>query len=239
MPANFLNLPAELRNEIYMYLLVDREPIDPWNGDGLVPNLLSTNTKILHEARSLLYGDNCFDFTEWRSELISRFLDDIGFVNASHIRYIRIDFPELRGLNDKASLGVDSLDILERIQCHCTNLNKAIITSESTDAMEYRLDSYDSPNICAKAFALVYAHFREISSPQDIVVEVYEEGPSSDIRKKMKSHGWTLNVVEEPVEEVEWNSHTSWDDFEDDECLRDYDDEFDDDDYDIDNDSDF
>lgn len=210
MPANFLNLPAELRNEIYLYLLVRREPIDPWNGDnGLLPNLLSTNTKILYEARSLLYGDNCFDFSGWRSELIPQFLDDIGFVNASHIRCIRIDFPELRGLNDKASLGVNSLDILEKIQCYCTNLNRAIITSESTDAMEYRLDSYDSPNICAKAFALVDAHFREMRSLQDIVVEVYEEGPSLDIRKKMKSHGWILNVVEEPVEEVEWNSHTS------------------------------
>lgn len=38
------------------------------------------------------------------------------------------------------------------------------------------------------------------------------------------------------MEEVEWNSHTLWDDIEDDEylCLCDYDD-----DYDIDNNSDF
>ncbi|KAF4763040.1 hypothetical protein N7455_010837 [Penicillium solitum] len=218
MPTSFLSLPAELRNEIYMYLLVRREPIDPWNGyNGLVPNILSTNTKILHEARSLLYGENYFDFSGRRSLLVSQFLDDIGFVNASHILCIRIDFPRILGLNDNANL--DSLDIPKRTQCYCTNLNKVIVASESTTELEYHLDSLDSPNIYAKVLAMIDAHFREISSLQDIVVEVYEEGPSSEIRKKMKSHGWILNMVEEPVEEVEWNSHTSWDNFEDDEYL--------------------
>ncbi|KXG49878.1 uncharacterized protein PGRI_058460 [Penicillium griseofulvum] len=60
MPASFFSLPAELRNEIYMYLLVRRRPIiDLWYGyRGLTPSLLSTNTKILQEARTLLYGDH-------------------------------------------------------------------------------------------------------------------------------------------------------------------------------------
>lgn len=102
MPTSFLSLPAELRNEIYMYLLVCREPIDPWNGyNGLVPNILSTNTKIIHEVRSLLYGENYFDFSGRRSLLISQFLDNIGFVNAFHILCIRIDFPRILGPNDK------------------------------------------------------------------------------------------------------------------------------------------
>lgn len=51
MPASFLGLPAELRNEIYMDLLVRTEPIDPWSSDNrLAPNLLYTNMKILREA---------------------------------------------------------------------------------------------------------------------------------------------------------------------------------------------
>ncbi|KAJ6132241.1 hypothetical protein N7471_007456 [Penicillium samsonianum] len=250
MPASFLSLPAELRNEIYMYLLVRSEPIDPWNGGHeLVPNLLSTNTKILHEARSLLYGDNCFDLSRWESEIIAQFLDTIGFINASYLQCIRIDFPTLRELEYKVNLEVDSLRILEKIQCHCINLEKVITTSKSTTAMENQLDSFDSPKICEKALALVDARFREISSLQEIVIEVYEEGPSLDLRRKMRSRGWILNVVEEPVEEVKWNFHTSWDGLEDDEyvCDDDYNDYFDvddynddyDDDYDIDNDSDF
>jgi hypothetical protein len=238
MPVTFLSLPAELRNEIYTYLLVRREPIDPWIGDHeLAPNLLSTNSTILHETRSLLYGHNRFDLTRltWMSELVSQFFDTIGFVNASHLQCIRIDFPELRDLGDDISLEEDSLQVLEKIQSHCTNLKTLIMSSESTSTMENRLDSFDSPTICAKALALVAAHFKKISSLQIIIVEVYEEGPSLDIRSKMESHGWILSVVE-PVEEEVWDNDRSWDDFEDDEALYD---DYDDDDYDIDNDSDF
>jgi hypothetical protein len=100
--------------------------------------------------------------------------------------------------------------------------------------MENRLDSLDSPTICAKALALVAARFKTISSLQEIIVEVYEEGLSSDIRRKMESYRWILNVVE-PVEE-EWNNDRTWDDVEDDESLYN---DYDDDDYDINNDSDF
>lgn len=240
---SFLSLPAELRNEIYIYLLVRTEPIDPGHGDHeLVPNLLSTNSAILHEATSLLYGHNRFDLTlsTWNSELTSQFFDTIGFVNSSHLRCIRIDFPGLRDLEEDISLEEDSLHILEKIQSHCTNLKTLIVASESTSIMENRLDSLDSPTICAKALALVAARFKTISSLQEIIVEVYEERPSSDIRRKMESHGWILNVVE-PVEEEEWNNDRTWDDVEDDESLYDDydDDDYDDDDYDIDNDSDF
>lgn len=85
---------------------------------------------------------------------------------------------------------------------------------ESTDTMERHFGSLDSPNICANALVLVDARFREISSLQDIVVEVYEKVSSSDMRKKMKSHGWKLNVAEEE------------DGFENDEYLCQYDSDY-------------
>ncbi|KAJ5887735.1 hypothetical protein N7495_007776 [Penicillium taxi] len=239
MSTSFLSLPAELRNEIYTCLLVYSEPIDPWGGNhGLEPNLLATNSKILHEARSLLYGNNRFDLTVMMPDLISRFLDTIGFINASHLQCIRIDFPRLHVIEDEVSLEEDSFYILEKIQSHCTNLKTLITSSESTNALETVLDLYDSPNICAKALALVAARFQEIPSLKEIVVEVYEEGPSLDIRRKMKSHGWIVNVVE-PLEELEWDFDALSNDHEDDyDDYDDYDDD-DDDDYDIDNDSDF
>lgn len=236
MPASFLTLPAEIRNEIYVYLLVRREPLVPWNGaHEIVPNVLCTNTTILHEARSLLYSHNRFDLTTWNPQLILQFLDNVGYINAGHLRCIRIDFPRLRDLEDSVSLEEDSLCILEKIQTHCTNLRTLMITPDSTNAREHQLDSFDSPKICAKALALVDARFRAISSLEEIIVEVYEEGPSREIRRKMESHGWTISVVE-PVEEAEWNCDRSWDDFEDDQYLSD---DYDEDEYDIDNDSDF
>ncbi|KAJ5288045.1 hypothetical protein N7478_003731 [Penicillium angulare] len=131
MPASFLSLPAELRNEIYKYLLVCRNPINPWGtGHELASNLLSTNTTILYEASSLLYGNNCFDLTSLSPKLISEFLNAIGLVNASHLQCIRIDFPEFRNFEDEVSFE-DNLHTLAMIQAYCTNL-KYITTTAST-----------------------------------------------------------------------------------------------------------
>lgn len=157
MPVSFLSLPAELRNEIYIYLLVRREPIDPWNDHELVPNLLSTISIILHEARLLLYGHNRFDLTLWT--LISDFFfDTIGLVNASHLQCIRIAFPGLLDLENDISLEEDRLYVLEKIQSYCTNLKTLILAAESTSTMEIRLDTLDSPTIYAKALARASSH---------------------------------------------------------------------------------
>ncbi|OJJ65840.1 hypothetical protein ASPBRDRAFT_201504 [Aspergillus brasiliensis CBS 101740] len=235
MPVSFLSLPAELRNEIYTYLLICREPINPCHGGHeLHPNILFTNTAILHEARALLYGHNCFDLTG-ESGHVSKFLDTIGSINASHLQCIRIDFPSLGNLEDEVSLEEGSLHILEKIQLQCTNIRKLITDSESTNTMEVRLHLFDSPTIRARALALTAARFGAISSLQEIIVEVYEENLSSNIRREMESHGWILKVVE-PVEVKDWDVDRSWGDYEDDDYPSD---DYDDDDYDIDNDSDF
>jgi hypothetical protein len=99
------------------------------------------------------------------------------------------------------------------------------MSSDSTLVMESKLDSFVNPRIVAKALALVDAQFRAISSVQEIIVEVYDDGPSSDTRRKMESQGWTITAVER-VEELDCDR--SLDDFEDD-----------DDEYDIDDDSDY
>jgi hypothetical protein len=99
--------------------------------------------------------------------------------------------------------------------------------------MEVKLDSLDYPKIAAKGLALADACFRAISSLQDIIVEVYEDGPSDYIRREMKNHGWTINAIEY-VEESDFDR--SFSDIEDDYL---YDDGSGGDDYDIDDDSDF
>ncbi|KAJ5240501.1 uncharacterized protein N7469_002092 [Penicillium citrinum] len=172
MPASFLNLPAELRNEIYKYLLVCRDPINPWSkGNELASNLLSTNTTILHETSSLLYGNNCFDLSSSSPTSVPEFLDTIGLANASNLNCIRIRFPDFRDVGEEVSLEEESLRTLTKIQEYCTNLKRITATAPSTYWMGVQL-SVDSPSICDKALALVADHFRAITSPSDVFMEV-------------------------------------------------------------------
>jgi hypothetical protein len=64
---------------------------------------------------------------------------------------------------------------------------------------------------------------------QEIIVEVYEDGPSDHIQKEIKNHGWTISATKY-VEESDY--------IEDDDDYH-YDHDSGGDDYDIDNDSDF
>ncbi|KGO75087.1 hypothetical protein PITC_058390 [Penicillium italicum] len=232
MPASFLNLPAELRNEIYKYLVVCRDPINPWSkGYKLASHILSTNTTILHETSPLLYGNNCFDLSSSSPIRIPEFLDTIGLVNASNLHCIRIRFPEFRGVGEEVSLEEESLRTLTKIQEYCTDLKRITGTGPSTYWMGIQL-SVERPPVCDRALDLADANFRAITSLQDIVMEVYDEGLNYPIIGKMKSYGWTLRTVE-LVEEEEWDKDRTWDEIEDDYYLYSDDDDDNDDDYDI------
>lgn len=243
MPANFLSLPSELRNNIYEQLLVLEEPVTLptklWLTQSqiqeLTPGLLRANKTVHLEASSILYGQNCFDFTICTSEDVASFLEQIGHNNASYIQYIRVEFPEFHYLDlHDITFEDDSVRILAKIQSNCTNLVKLTTSLHSTNAMEVRLEALDYPKIVAEGLALVDARFRAISSLQEIIVEVYEDGPSDYIRREMKNHGWTIREIEY-VEESDFNRFFS--DTEDDDYR--YDDYSGGDDYDIDDDSDF
>ncbi|KAF2184522.1 hypothetical protein K469DRAFT_579299 [Zopfia rhizophila CBS 207.26] len=231
MPTNFLSLPSEVRNDIYEQLLVLEDPIT-----SLTPGLLLANKTVHREASSLLYAQNRFDFTRCNFEHVALFLEQIGRNNANYIRHIYVDFPEFHYLDlQDVTLEDDSIHILEKIQGHCNKLSTITTSIHSTNAMELRLDALDCPKVVTEAMALVNTHFRAISSLQEIIVEVYEDGPSDHIRREMKSHGWTISATEY-VEES--GSDRSFGDIEDYDYG--YDDaDYDDDDYDIDNDSDF
>ena len=107
----------------------------------------------------------------------------------------------------------------------------------STNAIEHRLDALDNHKVVTEALKLVDTHFRAIPSLQEIIVEVYEDGPSKHVRKEMESHRWTIHTVEN-VKEESFDGCVSG--FEYDDYGYDTgDDDYDDDKYDIDNDSDF
>ena len=242
MPPNFFSLPSELRNRIYELRLVHQEPIDPWANynrrQKLTPALLRANKTVHREAGSLFYAQNRFDFTMGTPEDVASFLGQIGRNNADYIRHISIDFPKFLYLDPgDVTLEDDSVGILANIQSGCANLSTLTTSLYSTNAMELRLDALDNPKIVTEALKLVDTRFRAISSLQEIIVEVYEDGPSDHMRRKMESHGWTISTTEN-VEEEDFDR--SFSDFEygdysyGDDCG---DDDYDD--YDIDNDSDF
>jgi hypothetical protein len=208
----------------------------------LTPGLLRANKTVHREASSLLYAQNRIDFAMATPEDVASFLRTIGDNNANCTRHICVDFPSLRDLEPgNFTLEEGSDGILANIQSGCANLRTLTTSLSSTHAMELRLDALANPNIVTEALTLVNTRFRAISSLQDIVVEVYDDGPSGYIRRKMENQGWTVSTTEY-VEE--WGPDRSFGDSEDDwDHDYGYDDDDDDDDdddaYDIDNDSDF
>ena len=240
MPANFLELPRELRDTVYELCLLHLESINPWAGyfqrQELTPGLLLANRTVHQEARFLLYTRNRFDFTMATPENIASFLEKIGRNNADCIRQIYINFPNFLYLDPgDIALEADSIAILTSIQSSCTKLGTLTISPYSTYAMELRLDALDYPKIAAEALKLVDTHFRAITSLQEIVVEVYEDGPSGYIRRKMESYNWTVSITED---DEDWDRGRRFSDTED-EWGDDYGYDPGEDDYDIDNDSDF
>lgn len=214
------------------------EPIEPWYHFQAYPTsgLLCANRAIHREASSVFYGQNIFDFTEANPNRVVSFLGQIGSTNAGYIRHILIDFPSfLYPDPGEVTLEKDVVGMLELIQHECTDLSTISTSLRSTNSMEVRLDDLDNNKIATEALELVDSRFRNISSIEKIIVEVFEDGPSGHIRRRMESHGWVVNQNER-VEEEERFSDFDYDDDYDNGHGYSSDDV---DDYDIDNDSDF
>lgn len=80
-------------------------------------------------------------------------------------------------------------------------------------AMESAIDALDSPRATA-ALALVDARFKAISSLKEIIVNVYDDPLSCDLREQMRGCGW---IIEGTWEESEsFGSSDGGDDWLDD-----------------------
>lgn len=228
MPKNFLELPSEIRNSIYEQLLVLEEPITSlmtycdFSSEfrGLTLGLLLVNRIIHQEASSLLYAQNCFDFTTYFSNEISKFLQRIGHKNAQYIRHIRLDFPMLEILQlQSVRIERDSVKLLEEIRNACSNVTSITISLTSTEHEKSKLAA--NPSSMPEAIALVDTHFRTIPSLQDIIIEVYKECPNDGAGTEMIRHGWSLDEHERPQEDYLDFDH--YDDYGDYGEYNDYD----------------
>ncbi len=185
---------------------MDQEPINPRNRpclpQALTPELLRVNKAIHHEASSLLYSQNRFDFTSCDSERLISFINQIGRVNASRIQHVYIEFPDVRILGtDKVTFGINCVRTLARIQSDCTNLSTITTSRGSTNAVALELDALDKkPHVVVKALASVDVTFRAITSLQQIIIKVYKDSPASALGRAMESHGWTKKVTQQAEE---------------------------------------
>ncbi|KAH7123873.1 hypothetical protein B0J11DRAFT_568798 [Dendryphion nanum] len=219
MPITFLSLPSEVRNDIYGRLLLRQQYIAcptqsvfrRFQPRELTPGLLRVNKMIHGEASSLLYAQNHFNLTMCTSEDVTSFFKQIGYKNANYIRHIYIKFPRFRYLDmEDVTIEDDSLRILEIIRDHCHKLSTITTSLSSTNDMELRLDALDHLKIVGKAMALVDTCFRAISSLEEIIAEVYEDGPSGHIRREMKRLGWKNNEIEYVEESISDGSDYSF-----------------------------
>ncbi|KAI4221574.1 MAG: hypothetical protein L6R36_006811 [Xanthoria steineri] len=231
---NFLGLPREIRDKIYGLVLLHQEPIHPLRlQDKISVGLLGANKTVQREGSSMLYARNRFAFYWSTNDEIASFLELIGQNNRDHIRHIYIEFPSFRCLEiGKITLEDESADFLAIFESSCPNLRTLRTTRPS---MEDDLRAQDS-EIVTEALELVNTHFKTITSLQEIIVEVFEDGPSDHIRERMKSHGWTIDMAARAV--VGWDSDRDFSDYGFDNHDSGPNDD-DNDSYDIDNDSDF
>ena len=160
MSLNFLDIPAELRNIIYEHLLVFQHSVEVfWEAYRFLeryPQLLLANKAVYHEANPLLYAKNCFDFAICTSDRIDSFLNQIGRINASHIRHTNISFSKFRYLDQgNAALKDNSIRILAKIQSDCTNLSTLRAFLFREDVTEILIKTYKNLEIVLNAFRLV------------------------------------------------------------------------------------
>lgn len=177
MPANFLNLPSELRNRIYELCLLKREPI--WirshEHDKLAIPLFCVNKTVHAEASSFFYAQNQFVFYHSNPEFIIAFLGLIGRKNAGCIRYVHVTFFS----HFKAGavpLREYQIGVIANIQNGCANLKTLAISLWSKLICDYKINlgALGNPTVVTEILKLVDARFRAISS-QKTAVWVYED----------------------------------------------------------------
>ncbi|KAL5344435.1 hypothetical protein ACLOAV_010695 [Pseudogymnoascus australis] len=198
--TNFLDLPGELRNRIYELCLLHKEPLALWTGFNqrreLSPGLLRANKAVHHEAVSLFYARNRFDFTIATPKRIALFLQTIGRKNAGHIQHLYVDFPKFSYQEPgDATLSDDSTSIFSSIQGSCANLSTLTAFVDSVLYIEFALYGLDNPESISKLLKLVDDLFKATSPLlKGIIVGVYNNDPSNFITG-MKNRGWTIKAT--------------------------------------------
>jgi hypothetical protein len=202
MRPGFLDLPGEIRNDIYKRLLVaphrirllednsGRLVISTWKRhyEPLCTAVLATNRTIHDEATSVLYGWNRFDLVgilydsmfRWdlgiQDNLVASFLEQIGQRNASFLNHLYIDFPRAQGKCPDIALSQGGARMLRLIRDSCTHIETLEIPAGRGIWVEHNLyhDLMDGQGI-QDALSLADEEFKAIKSLKKVILTLRGE----------------------------------------------------------------
>ncbi|KAK7916901.1 hypothetical protein PG985_010509 [Apiospora marii] len=196
---NFLDLPRELRDQVYELCLVGERLLNlqnPIYGDwgysydhyGLTTGLLRVSKNVHREASLVLYSQNIFDLTLPQGN--GHALEKIGHHNAQHIRHVVIKFPDFCS---RASVHDHLSDVMAAnvasMRSHCTHLHTVMVSRWCLCPFHGR---QEKPEAINEALALIDSQLRTIPSLRNIMVQA-EECMLNDVAKReFASHGWTI-----------------------------------------------
>ncbi|KAK5659882.1 hypothetical protein OQA88_13345 [Cercophora sp. LCS_1] len=252
---HLLNLPTEIRLQIYAKLLVLNRPIqlgtdqDPYHPrlwtrtTGLSPAILRVNKQIHSEATPFLYSNNRFKFPDtstttnddsdsWASTEAPCFAPFVRQIkaNASLLRHIRVDIKSCLPETTWATPVVLSegwIDLLKLLKTACPHLNTVEMLSESSDGVFTLFDA----DLAASMLRLLHeGGFKEMSSLEKIVV-VHEVRDLDE--KALAARGTLMGMLPSCTWSIQLTqapakTWVSWDDrfeFETEEECRAYDNE--------------
>lgn len=209
---NFLNLPKEIRFNIYREALANQthrtcflfqdsgsrvECFAPGQ-PKLRLDLLYVNKKIHDEAVVVLYGSNCFnvvDTTERQSSLLKAFFDRIGSANAAMLTYLCISFPADKGtgcLSGEALFREEHLLSLKLLEERCAKLTTLELFVHSNNS-SVLIDGKDhEPQYRRAGLMQIEGLLKRIFSLNKIVIRLYSGVLDHTASELMESFGWVV-----------------------------------------------
>lgn len=212
----FLDLPGELRNEIYKHVVVKKTRVVLRFQRRLYPldlNLLLVNKQVYTEASAICFGYNSFDITMLSVPRLETFITKVGATNLSQIKHLEIDFPMIT-LTDNGTVPIDpdsgtfsvaldetSTRVLSILEEHFVNLT-TIRLFKARVFLTYRENqnhhTLDNQRHLKRALALlqVDAALRAIPSLKTIylLVSSWTDELRPRSRAQKNGLGWELEV---------------------------------------------
>ncbi|KXJ89118.1 hypothetical protein Micbo1qcDRAFT_213468 [Microdochium bolleyi] len=206
----FLDLPGEIRNQIYKLALIQDEPIHVTARYGLDIKLntaLFRACKIVHdEASALFYSQNQIDCTGMRTIDVKNFLHRIGPTHACQMSSMVIDLPDCQMSMEFQEIPSvvfreSSKELMTSIKDYCVALTNIVVRVENSfvlDVIAGEALVWGDPENAGTAFTMVNTQLRAIGSLKTIMVEVFE-GLLSEceyIRELITRCGWVVQNVD-------------------------------------------
>ncbi|KAH7035929.1 uncharacterized protein B0I36DRAFT_406683 [Microdochium trichocladiopsis] len=201
-----LDLPAEIRYQIFYFLLVYHGPIAVFGSRRIRTRvdaaILSTNKQLHHEASAVLYGQNSFnlDTSETSDEgAPAAFLHSIGTRNAGLIRHICITFPHHYARDPDTArwhalrdCDVLTLDVVREV---CTGLRTLASARQTANVAEWEVGLQHIPwEDADEILGKIDRHFRTVPDLEEVVVWMTARPPSTRIRPLFEGRSWTLKL---------------------------------------------